>query len=365
MRFKARWISESKELLAIKPQWERLQENAIQKNVSFEASFLLPAFEHLASDSVSLLVVETSDGELAALMPCEFKKIYGLPLKGVEIWKHSQCFDTTPLLKKGCALEAFQAACEFLIKERFALMSLDTVSAGPTLEEVLRETAKTLGMERFQRDTWQRAALMPSDSVEDYFAKFRSKNLKKSSRRNERRLQEMGELKYELHKPSCDCDFLTNEFLRIEASGWKGENGTALQSDPKTEAFFRELIKQSAEAGKARFLTLSVGDQVIAMIVDIRSGGLVYSYKTAFDEAYAKHSPGLLCELKNVELLHGEGIEVADSCTAPDNSTINRILGHKLRFQNVIFGFRSRLSKTVIKMLPTVQSVVNKVRTSK
>jgi len=66
----------------------------------------MPALQHLATDSVKLLIVEAVysempelERELIGLMPIEFKKVAGIPLPGAEVWKHDQAFDTTPLLQ--------------------------------------------------------------------------------------------------------------------------------------------------------------------------------------------------------------------------------------------------------------------------
>jgi hypothetical protein len=50
-----------------------------------------------------------------------------------------------------------------------------------------------------------------------------------------------------------------------------------------------------------------------------------YSYKTAFDERYARFSPGVLLQLENLALLERPGIRWADSCAAPDHPMIDSL----------------------------------------
>ena len=119
-----------------------------------------------------------------------------------------------------------------------------------------------------------------------------------------RRLEDQGTVTWETSDETSDYEQLANDFLRIEASGWKGEEGTALASNSSTKAFYKSLIRESAKAGKARFLSLKLDGQPIAMLSDIQSGQFVYSYKTAYDDAFSSYSPGQQVEVKNLEFLH-------------------------------------------------------------
>ena len=246
------------ELRAKQQAWDCLAQNALWRNASFESNYLLPALEHLASESVRVMVVENlaavSRNRIVALVPFGVKRVYRLPFKAIEIWKHDQCFDTTPLLSKGLASAAWQCICEKLIADKYALISLDTVLAESKLDLVFRNAETELGIVRFQRDHFQRAAFSPDQTVESYIEKHVSKSLRKNTGRLLRRLEDTGTISWETSNASSDFEHLAEDFLRIEASGWKGEEGTALLSNDSTSAFYRQLIRESANAGKARWL---------------------------------------------------------------------------------------------------------------
>ncbi len=366
---RVKWIEKSDHTETFRKQWEKLQNESLYQNATMECSYLTPALTHLADESVRLLVVEKCTGsetELVGLIPFETKKLYGLPLRGIEIWKHDHSFDTTPLLHSQFAVQAWEAVCKFLANEKTALLSLDTVSAEPAFESVLQVVQKKLGLQRFQRDAFQRAALFPGQSAEVYMKQHCSKNARKNKRRMDRKLAELGDVEYKLSDKNSDWEYLANEFVRLEESGWKGREGTSLRSNPQTEAFYRDLVRQSAAAGKARFVTLSIDGVPIAMLSDIRagrSGQTVYCYKSAFDESYHKFSPGKLCELENIEFLHNDNtIEIADSCTSPENEIHNNIWGQKLAFQKVVFSLQSGLANSLVKCLPVTQQVVKRLK---
>ena len=365
--FVARWVPSWQELEELQESWAWLEQNACWKNPSLESNYLIPALKHLASENIRVLVVENKQARssdphrLAGVIPF-VSKGFKLPFKCLEIWKHDQCFDATPLLARENTEQIWSTICQFLKAEGIGLLNLDTVSAESCFASVIENTARALDQSIFHRNQFTRAAFQPSESADQYMAEFVSKNTRKKFRRMNRQLEELAEVTYETSTPSSDFDFLTREFMRIEASGWKGRNNTALNSNQSTFRFYEELIERSSRAEKARFLSLNLGGKPIAMLSDLQSGSTVYSYKTAFDESFAKYSPGLLAELKNLEFLHRDKIVLADSCTEPDNSTINRIWGQQLRFQSVVIGLKTGLPKLAVQAFPWMQRVVRTLK---
>ena len=364
-KLQAKWVG-LQELRVHKKAWDALAENALWRNASFESNYLLPALEHLATESVRVMVVErfaaNNQSCLVAVVPFVEKRVYRLPFKAIEVWKHDQSFDATPLLSKNFAPFAWQSICEKLIADKYVLLSLDTVLAESRLDLVLRNAETKLGIVRFQRDHFQRAAFTPDQTVESYTKKHVSKSLRKNTGRLLRRLEDIGTVSWETSDSSSDYGQLAEDFLRIEASGWKGKEGTALLSKDSTSAFYRRLVHESALAGKARFLTLKLDGRPIAMLSDIQSGNCVYSFKTAYDDEFSAFSPGQQVELKNLEFLHRDGIVLGDSCTSTSNSTINRIWGQKVAFQNLILSLTPGFARTTVKALPLVQSAVHRLR---
>ena len=364
-----RWIDSAEELEAIKPQWNELAENAVYRNAALEQNFLIPAFKHLNDGNVRVLVAESSSGlpanaqpKLLGLLPVVKKKFYHLPIACLEVWKHDQCTDSTPLPDKASALQALDAMLDFLSAEKIGLLSLDTISAEPDFQSLLHEAVRQRNRTLFLRDSFTRAALRPSDNSEDYVKQFVSKSVQKNYGRLQRRLSELGELSFELSDDFSDYPELTRQFLDIEASGWKVEAGTALSCNKSTKRFYQELILRSAQVGKARFTSLKLDGKPIAMLSDIQSGQTVFRYKTAFDENFSAYSPGVQVEIKNIEYQHQSGVVLTDSCTAPDNATINRIFGQKLQFQSIVLGLRPGISRIATRMLPWIQATANRLR---
>ena len=115
------------------------------------------------------------------------------------------------------------------------------------------------------------------------------------------------------------------DFLALEHSGWKGAQGSALASHQATARMFREALFGAAGRGRLERLTLSLDDEPIAMLANFITPPGAYSYKTAFDERFARYSPGVLVQRENLALLDRRGIAWCDSCAAADHPMIDHI----------------------------------------
>ena len=364
-----RWVDSIEELESLKQPWNRLAERSLYTNASFDPSFLISAIRYFGNSNVKVLIAEEpgnppekNSKRIFGLMPLVKKSFYHLPVKCLEIWSHDQSFDHTPLLCKEHAEKTFDAMLNFISQEKFGLLSLDTVSMEPEFQSVIDRVIQRPGRSRFQRDQFSRAAFRPVLPLEDYKKQFISKSVKKNYGRLSRRLAELGDVQITESDEFSNYDQLIQQFLDMEASGWKVESGTALACQPDTRKFYRELIQSAAADGKARFLSLTLDGKPIAMLSDLRLGENIYSFKTAFDENYASFSPGLQIEIGNIESMHQGGIQLADSCTAPDNATINRIWGQRLDFQSLVLGLRPGISNWATQIMPSLQSVAHKIR---
>jgi CelD/BcsL family acetyltransferase involved in cellulose biosynthesis len=106
-------------------------------------------------------------------------------------------------------------------------------------------------------------------------------------------------------------------FLALEHASWKGQEGTALLSNPGDAAFVRRLLQNLARQGNASVALLRLDGKAIAAQVLMYCGETAYTWKTAFDASFGKYSPGaLLIDKVTQELLSGPEIHVVDSCAA-------------------------------------------------
>jgi CelD/BcsL family acetyltransferase involved in cellulose biosynthesis len=97
--------------------------------------------------------------------------------------------------------------------------------------------------------------------------------------------------------------------FRVEASGWKGEQRTAIQSSPQTETFYRNVAKSFHDRGQLRLSRIVLPDGCAAFDLCLLTGQRLYLLKTGFDERFRNLSPGLVLRLATIERCFELGLE--------------------------------------------------------
>jgi CelD/BcsL family acetyltransferase involved in cellulose biosynthesis len=148
---------------------------------------------------------------------------------------------------------------------------------------------------------WQTSPIIETrGTFEEYQERTRPQWLKRLARYRRKMSREMGlELTIaELpERPGAAFD----ECLRLEASGWKGQSGTAILSDPAMEAFYRDVFAMLLASGELKLSLLRLNGRLAAFDFAFVHGGRIYSVKTGFDESLKKVVPGLVLRLSLIE----------------------------------------------------------------
>ncbi len=116
-----------------------------------------------------------------------------------------------------------------------------------------------------------------------------------------------------------DVTGLLEEFLAMEALSWKGEQGTALRCVPALEQVVRALAVGYTTSPAFLIEALMVGEQPVAMNLNLAAAGTVYTVKSTFHPDFASFSPGRLLDAMAVSLVdQQDGAFLAvDSCANP------------------------------------------------
>lgn len=135
-------------------------------------------------------------------------------------------------------------------------------------------------------------------SLESYDALFGalSSRFRNNLRRARKRAEAMGDVTYHTATSLSECEALFPEFLEVEASGWKGEEGTgsAIVLDDGLRRFYATLMKRFAVHGQCRIDVVRHGSRPIAAAFHLVMDQTVYGLKIGFDESYAEIAPGNL-----------------------------------------------------------------------
>lgn len=300
--------------------WRELAGRALDPNPYLDPDFVLPAARGLGEwDAVELLRVVDRDGWAFALPIRRYRRWHRVPLPCVATWFHSYCFLGTPLIAPGDPGKALAAALARLGgARRQAFVGLDwTAADGPAALD-LDESDEPLRFDRFQRATLNRR-----DDGE-YLSHVRGKH-RREFRRLAAGLQERLGAGVELTDRAGE-DAAIDEFLRLEAAGWKGRAGTALATIPPHAAFFRETCRALADRGALQMHFLEADGRAVAARCSLLAGRTSFCFKIAYDEKLAEFSPGRELELRLLDAFHrDERLDRMDSCAEPGNPLFNRL----------------------------------------
>lgn len=184
-----------------------------------------------------------------------------------------------------------------------------------------------------------RPMLESQEDAEIYLAAAISKEHLRDMRRQKRRLADKGHLQYSVARQPNEVRLRMEEFLALEASGWKGRKRSAMIIDRYRAAFAREAVANLAEADAVRIHTLDLDGRAIASIIVFVMGGEAYTWKTAYDESLAHFSPGkLLVERLTEWHLDDANIVRTDSCAVPDHPIMSRFWREREQMGTLVIG---------------------------
>jgi CelD/BcsL family acetyltransferase involved in cellulose biosynthesis len=316
--------------------WAQLAETAVAPNPFAEPGFVLPAARAWGVDDLELLVVRDGTDWRAALPVRRVRSWRGVPGRALAAWRHSYCYLGTPLVR-GTAVEATLAT---LVEGGLGVggsFALDWIDAdGPLAEPLmaaLTSRSRMVVLEEFERAALYRRE--ENDGLEPVLSARHRREYRRKYKQLERAAGPLTLLD-ESHDPEA-----FERFLELERSGWKGEVGTAMACRAGHGEFFTEMAEAFAGSGRFRMLSLVAGDRPLAMRNELLAGDTTFTFKIAFDEEFSRYSPGIQLEILALDRFPDGAPVRSDSCTAPENATLNRLWPERRALRSVMATARS------------------------
>ena len=303
--------------------WRELADRAVEPNPFGEPEFVLPCAATLEPRRAYLLRIADGPDWLASLPVCRTRRWRGIPAPAVVAWRHLySCLDT-PLVDRDRGTEAVSALLDWIAADRdAAFMVLEQLGGDGPVASLLGDALADRGGRTARPVRSARAALRrrPDDDYIDVGVKHR-----REWRRQRRRLESLLGAD-PVTEDRAGAPGAVADFLRLEASGWKGRAGTAFASVPGHGELFERLCESFGERGRLQLLTLEAGGRPLAMKCNFVAGEAIFCFKIAFDDSLAKYSVGMQLEIDNVSWFHVRTDAAwMDSCADPENAMINRL----------------------------------------
>jgi CelD/BcsL family acetyltransferase involved in cellulose biosynthesis len=332
------------ELASIADDWRKLAAAALVPNVFYEPDFALAAAPVFGRDAAALLVwSNASPRELLGLFPARIEtRRYGVKLPVLVGWTH-------PYAPLGVPLVRGEAA-EPVIAAWLAHIAGDTRLPGIVLLPFLPEDAFATALGGLARRAQMpaaafnrhgRALLAPRGDRSSYVETVLGAKRLRELRRLGRRLTESGAVLFSTATEADAVAAAAEDFFALEASGWKGEAGTAAAQHPDIRRFVAAALIGLAAEHKVAIDRVLLDGRPIAAAVTLRSGDRAWLWKIAYDEDFARWSPGVLLTIAVSETLAEDRTLVqTDSCAAPSHPLMERVWSERLALCDRLIAVR-------------------------
>ncbi len=325
-------------------QWRALSMRAVEPN-----GYYLPEWELAVNASArgrvgaDMLSAWRDASTLIGLAPViSMWRAYKMPLPAL-VGADPYGTLCTPLLDRDVAEEAVtgllqrarQAGAHALI---FRAISLD----GPAMK-AFTDVLDRAGIAPLVLQSHVRACLDATGDADELLREALGAKKLKDLRRQRNRLAEHGDVRFEVARTSAEIAAAVETFLVLEASGWKGQRGTALSQDDGDAAFVRRGTAALAGTGQCEIVTLRAGQAPVASAIVLRHQDRAFYFKLGVDERFAKFSPGVQLTLELTRHLCADpAIRLVDSTAAPDHPMINPIWRGRLAIGDVLIPLQRR-----------------------
>lgn len=284
----------------IAPAWRLLCDESGDEEVFYRpewAQAYLQAFEPKAD---VILISAWAGDRLRGVLPLVCRRIVASVLPIVKLTLPANIHSSRASLTV-CPGEEGEATLQALwqaVKDlpRWDMLDVANVVGGSGLDRLVA-LAQADGYRTAYKRTSQTLYLPISSSTTEKAAqppwlagtrpKFRS-----HLRRAKRQLEEQGTL--ELKHYNADDPEALEKFYALEASGWKGAEGTAIKCDPHTRQFYDAVAQAAAPDGYLSLDFLELNGRPIAGNFGFNLRGRYFLAKAGYDEAFRRYGPGQL-----------------------------------------------------------------------
>jgi CelD/BcsL family acetyltransferase involved in cellulose biosynthesis len=332
------------ELAAIADEWRMLAARAVEPNVFYEPAFALAAAPAFGADVGAVLVWSgTAPRQLLGLFPARIeRRRYGVRLPVLVGWTHPYAPLGTPLVERETAGAVITAWLEYVARDPALphIVLLPFVPQDGPFAAALDTILTRAAMPAADFNRHRRALLAPVGDRAHYIDRALGARRLKELRRMGRRLGDLGAVLF----TATDDDVIPGaksleDFFTLEASGWKGAAGTAAAHHDDIRRFIETAVAELAAESKAQINRIMLDGRAIAATITLRSGDQAWFWKIAYDESYARFSPGVMLTVAVTEqLLQNIHVVRADSCATANHPMIDHIWRERLALQDRLIG---------------------------
>lgn len=327
-----------------------LSGQSVEPNVFFQPAVLEPAFAYLAPrDTGHCSAIDPQSQLSIGVMPVHRAEgRYGpLPTpKPLSVWQHPYSVIGTPLVDADDPRAAINGLLDAAMQHDNGppVLRLPMLRTDGAFWQHLIAVLDARGLNHAVTERFERAGLDIASPQSTTLRDVQTKKSNASIRKAKRRLDAHGSTELLCATTLPTLARALDTFFELEASGWKGERGTALKTIGH-DGFFRTAILNLGVDRAARVYTTLSNGKAIASTVWIRSSAqkdpLWMPWKTAYDEAMRPFAPGTInlheatADLLGLAAENGQPFKI-DSLAGSDSVIAGRLWPHRWQLADLL-----------------------------
>jgi CelD/BcsL family acetyltransferase involved in cellulose biosynthesis len=323
-------------------EWRALAERAIEPNGYYLPDWELAVNATAPGRTGASALAAWNNSRLIGLMPVvPLSRAAKIPLPALAS-AHPYGTLCTPLLDGEAAEQAVQLMIEAARKSGARALLLREVSLDGAVMKAFNSVLRGEGLRSRVLNWHLRASLDATRNADALLQDVLSGKKLKELRRQRHRLAEHGEVGFDVARSPQQVANALENFLKLEASGWKGGRGTALAQVEGDAAFIRRATRALAENGQCKIVTLRAGETPVAAGIVLRHQTRAFFFKIGVDERFAKYSPGVQLTLDLTRHLCADPkVTSVDSTASPDHPMINPIWRGRFAIGDVLIPLKA------------------------
>jgi len=306
--FRLRQLESVEQLRATAAAWDDLWRQSETTIPTARARLVAIWLDHFARGATfRALVVDDGDRTLAALplverRVCRFVRCGGLTSN---CWSPNADLLVNPSTDVEGMVDMLAGAMESMA---WPLFWFDLVPIAQPGWQALVAALRRRGLRVDVHPRWEVGQIVLRGDVEAYLGS-RSKNLRRSLRRDAEHLEKEAPLELHLEERFTAelAETRLREIFTIEDRGWKGAGGGSVLRHPSMFEFYRQQACQLAKWDALRVARLLHGERTIAFDLGWMGRGVYHSYKVGYDPDYRRFGPGHLLRERLVRALAPRG----------------------------------------------------------
>lgn len=302
---KTKVIKSINELRALETNWNELLEKFTSPDVGYSYNWFHNWGNSFLRDKPIHVVTLEDNDQLVSVMPLYKEKIPYLKtqisvLKSMTNW-HSHRFD---LLSKHDSEDVFCKTISAAFEEGNAnVIVLNFVPENSYIFKWLNKASERMNWDYVTTEHSENFQVKEANTFEEFLGQLDGK-FRRNMKAVEKKGQAIQNLSLKKLTDEKEIEYFLEKGFAIEASGWKGNQGTAITCDQSVRRFYEGIAKDLFKRGEFEAYLLGTEENDLAFFYCIKGFGVTRALKIGSNENFRNLAPGMLITIEVLKLLH-------------------------------------------------------------